>query len=88
CPRNDLREIHTFQEELIVTEEMYEQQLCSNDLIESVDHEDEEFEFIDFLPNFWHLENDDEPLELEPAQNTWVQDIEEDIMRHYDRLSD
>jgi hypothetical protein len=88
CPRNDLHEIHTFQEELIVTEEMYEQQFSSNDLIESVGDEDEEFEFIDFLPNFWHLENDDEPLNLEPTQNTWVQDIEEDIMRHYERLSD
>jgi hypothetical protein len=88
CPRNNLSEIHTFQEEMIVTQEMHEYHLSSNDLVESIADEVEEVEYIDFLPNFWHFEDDEQPIDLEPIQNTWVQDIEDDIMRHYDRLSD
>jgi hypothetical protein len=73
---------------MIVTQEMHEYHLSSNDLVESIADEVEEVEYIDFLPNFWHSEDDEQPLDLEPIQNTWVQDIEDDIMRHYDRLSD
>ena len=85
CPRNDLLEIHTFQEELIVTEEMYEQQFSSNDLVESIADEVEEVEYIDFLPGFWDAElGEQEAFDLDSIQTNWLQDVSDDIMQRFD----
>ena len=85
CPRNDLLEIHTFQEELIVTEEMYEQQFSSNDLVESIADEVEEVEYIDFLPGFWEAElGEQEAFDLDSIQTNWLQDVSDDIMQRFD----
>lgn len=84
CPRNDLLEIHTFQEELIVTEEMYEQQFSSNDLVESIADEVEEVEYIDFLPGFWDELGEQEAFDLDSIQTNWLQDVSDDIMQRFD----
>ena len=82
CPRDDLLNIHIFQDEMVVTEEMYEQGEVDINF-----DEDEDFEYCDFFENSWLFGDTEQPLELEASRDNWAQDIEYDIIQRYERAN-
>ncbi|MGA0380547.1 MAG: hypothetical protein ACO3NJ_07085, partial [Candidatus Poseidoniaceae archaeon] len=86
CPREELYHVFTFQEELVVTQDMIDESALEGNPQHVLDYmeEDREVEFIDFLPDFWHFDGDDEPFDLDSIQTNWLQDISDDIMQRFD----
>ena len=82
CPRDDLLNIHIFQDEMVVTEEMYEQGEVDINF-----DEDEDFEYCDFFENSFLFGDTEQPLELEASRDNWAQDIEYDIIQRYERAN-
>jgi len=88
CPRDELYNIHTFQEELIVTMDLLNEEFHDGNPPEAFQGDTDEIEFIDFLPNFWPFEDSEASLELESNESSWAQDIADDIMQRFDRMND
>ena len=86
CPREELYHVFTFQEEMVVTQEMVDETALEGNPQHVLDYmeEDREIEFIDFLPGFWDDWDDEEPFELDSIQTNWLQDISDDIMQRFD----
>lgn len=86
CPREELYHVFTFQEEMVVTQDMIDDAALEANPHDVQDYmeEDHEIEFNDFLTDFWHLDGDDEPFELDSIQTNWLQDISDDIMQRFD----
>ena len=64
CPRDDLLNVHIFQDEMVVTEEMYEQGEVDINF-----DEDEDFEYCDFFENSFLFGDTEQPLELEASRD-------------------
>jgi len=86
CPREELYHVFKFQEELVVTQDMIDESAHDGNPQHVLDYmeEEREIEYIDFLPDFWHFDSDDEPFELDSIQTNWLQDISDDIMQRFD----
>lgn len=86
CPREELYHVFKFQEELVVTQDMIDESAHGGNPQHVLDYmeEEREIEYIDFLPDFWHFDSDDEPFELDSIQTNWLQDISDDIMQRFD----
>jgi len=87
CPREELYHVFTFQEELVVTQDLVDESYhFGGNPQHALDYmeEDREVELIDFLPNFWHVDGDDEPFDLDSIETNWLQDISDDIMQRFD----
>ncbi|MGB1365259.1 MAG: hypothetical protein ACPH9F_05965 [Candidatus Poseidoniaceae archaeon] len=79
CPRDELLNVHIFQDEMVVTEDMIENGGPSIDV-----NLNQEFEYVDFFEDFWPV-HEPEHLELQLSGNSWARDVENDIMQRYDR---
>ena len=86
CPREELYHVFKFQDELVVTQDMIDESALGGNPQHVLDYmeEEREIEYIDFLPDFWHFDSDDEPFELDSIQTNWLQDISDDIMQRFD----
>lgn len=86
CPREELYNVFTFQEEMVVTQEMIDETALEGNPQHVLDYmeEDRDIEFIDFLPGFWHVDGDDESFDLDSIQTHWLQDVSDDIMQRFD----
>ena len=82
CPREDLLNIHIFQDEMVMTEEMFQQGVIDMNI-----DEDENFEYCEFFENSWLYNDSDTPLELEASRDNWAQDIEYEIIQRYERAN-
>ena len=82
CPREDLLNIHIFQDEMVMTEEMFQQGVIDMNI-----DEDENFEYCEFFENSWLYNDSDAPLELEASRDNWAQDIEYEIIQRYERAN-
>lgn len=82
CPREDLLNIHIFQDEMVMTEEMFQQGVIDMNI-----DEDENFEYCEFFENSWLYNDSDQPLELEASRDNWAQDIEYEIIQRYERAN-
>lgn len=82
CPREDLLNIHIFQDEMVMTEEMFQQGVIDMNV-----DEDENFEYCEFFENSWLYNDSDTPLELEASRDNWAQDIEYEIIQRYERAN-
>lgn len=88
CPREELYHVFTFQEEMVVTQEMIDESALyyGGNPQHALDNleEDREIELIDFLPGFWDVDGDDESFDLDSIQTNWLQDVSDDIMQRFD----
>ena len=87
CPREELFHIFTFQEELVVTQDMSDESALEGNPQHVLDfmEEDHDVEFIDFLPGFWDDElGEQEAFDLDSIQTNWLQDVSDDIMQRFD----
>ena len=88
CPREELYHVFTFQEEMVVTQEMMDESALyyGGNPQHALDYmeQDREIELIDFLPGFWALDDDEEPFDLDSIQTHWLQDVSDDIMQRFD----
>ena len=86
CPREELYHVFTFQEEMVVTQEMIDETALEGNPQHVLDYmeEDRDVEFIDFLPGFWHVDGDEEAFDLDSIQTNWLQDVSDDIMQRFD----
>ena len=82
CPREDLLNIQIFQDEMVMTEEMFQQGVIDMNI-----DEDENFEYCEFFENSWLYNDSDQPLELEASRDNWAQDIEYEIIQRYERAN-
>jgi len=87
CPRNELLNVHIFQDEMIVTTDLLNDEFYDEEPSEFLDSDDE-FDFLESIVNFWHSQDNEEPLGLESPDGNWARDLEHDIMRRYDRVND
>ena len=84
CPRDDLFHVYTFQDDMVVTQDMIDEQ---QEFEEEYDYFDEdEFDEMDFHEQDWLFAEPDEPVETdaEPIQRTWTQDLGDFLMRQID----
>lgn len=81
CPRDELLNVHIFQDEMVVTEEMIENGGPSIDV-----SFDEEFEYEDFFQHLCPV-HEPEHLDLELGSSNWAQDLEDDLMQRYERMN-
>ena len=88
CPREELYHVFTFQEEMVVTQEMIDESALyyGGNPQHALDYmeQDREIELIDFLPGFWDLDGDEEPFDLDSIQTHWLQEVSDDIMQRFD----
>jgi len=86
CPREELYHVFTFQEEMVVTQDMVDDIAFGGNPQHVLDYteEDREVELVDFLPGFWHVEGDEEAFDLDSIQTNWLQDVSDDIMQRFD----
>lgn len=86
CPREELYHVFTFQEEMVVTQEMVDETALEGNPQHVLDYmeEEREVDLIDFLPGFWNVDGDEESFDLDSIQTHWLQDVSDDIMQRFD----
>ena len=87
CPRDELFNIYIFQEEMIVTMDLLNDEFHDVDAPVTLEGDSDEFEYVDFFHHFWTSE-DSQELNLESSENNWAQNLEDDMMQRYERMFD
>ena len=84
CPREDLLHTYSFQDDMVVTQDMIDEQQEYEDDYDYFD--EDEFDEVDFHEQDWLFAEPDEPIEQEPEpiQRTWTQELGDFLMRQID----
>ena len=86
CPRDDLLHIYTFQDDMIVTQDMIENhEEFDEDYDLYEDDEMEEFEEIEHPMEDWFADDAEDAEVPDLGQRSWSQDLGEFIMQQFER---
>ena len=80
CPREDLLHVYTFQDDMVVTQDMIDEQQAMNDEYDYLD--EDELDDFDFDELEWQAPELEEPTEPEPMQRTWGHDFGDFLIQH------
>ena len=83
CPREDLFHVFTFQDDMVVTQDMIDEQQYQED---DEYFDEDEFDEMGFDEQDWLFAEPIEPVEHEPesTERTWTRDLGEFLMRQID----
>jgi len=86
CPREDLLHTYSFQDDMVVTQDMIDEQQEYEDDYDYDYFDEDEFDEVDFHEQDWLFAEPDEPIEQEPEpiQRTWTQELGDFLMRQID----
>ncbi len=80
CPREDLFYVYTFQDDMVVTQDMIDEQQAMNDEYDYFD--EDELDDFGFDETEWQAPALEEPTEPEPMQRTWGHDFGDFLIQH------
>ena len=83
CPREDLFHVFTFQDDMVVTQDMIDEQQYQDD---DEYFDEDEFDEMEFDEQDWLFAEPDESVGHEPesTERTWTRDLGEFLMRQID----
>ena len=92
CPRDELFDVYSFQDDMVVTQDMIDgQQEFEDDFDDMFDEDediDDDFEQDDIVSDLWFSRNQSDQEDSELQSKSWADEIAELVMRQYDRDND
>ena len=86
CPREQLYHVYMFQDDMVVTQDIIDQQQDFDEVCDMFDEEDmDAFDEFDFLDEDLFEDATEDAFLEEKGEGNWVQDFADMIMQHFER---